>query len=112
MITKLIHTFEDQLDKLKLLATNYPESPEPTFFNWYSGEAQFGAGHRGKVGSAFGRDGWTRKLNPYGRDTFDWVKTVGGVQIRIERAENIPEISEGTPVDPLMFDLEEKENAA
>jgi hypothetical protein len=41
------------------------------------------------VASAFGSGGWIRKHNPYACGSIDWFKTVDGVVLKIEDAENI-----------------------
>lgn len=40
------------------------------------------------IGEVFGKSGWTRKMNGYRGEKFDWHKTVDGVKITIHDAED------------------------
>jgi len=41
------------------------------------------------VALAFGKDGWKREHNSYSCGSIDWHKTIDGVLLKIENAENI-----------------------
>lgn len=60
------------------------------------------------VGRVFGTSGWT-KHRTYDDRWYDWRRTIDGVNVTINNAEEIPRVANNIPVHPTEFPLQLQE---
>lgn len=106
-ITTQLKTHTDNINLAHAFAKSYPRAVdlEDSFFYSFNDKLHFQIRDAAIAGEVFGKNGWTRKRDPYAsKITYHWKREIDSVIVQIEAAEVMEDMND-VPVPPKAFPI-------